>query len=268
MEIRSFAEGVLTATNLAKKLEPPPPDLSDAEPGDGLAPEGPVRPPGLEILPGRAVRVPPASGLADPAQRSRILHAFVNHELQAAELFSWALLRFPKSPPAFRRGLLRLVADEQSHARLYCERLEELGVSFGDLPVSGHFWRQRPLFGTALKFVVRMGLVFESANLDLGLEHLAVAERCGDLETSRILKIVHRDEVQHVAFAWTWFRAFKDQSQNDWDAYAEALGDPAVAARARGKLFDREGRLRAGVAPEFLDRLESIAPRTPGGHAR
>ena len=30
--------------------------------------------------------------MRDPAQRARILHALANHELQAIELFAWALL--------------------------------------------------------------------------------------------------------------------------------------------------------------------------------
>ena len=63
--------------------------------------------------------MPPIAGMRDPAQRARILHALANHELQAIELFAWALLAFPDAPLAFRRGLVAILADEQRHLALY-----------------------------------------------------------------------------------------------------------------------------------------------------
>ena len=78
--------------------------------------------------------------MPDPAQRPRILHALANHELQAAELFAWALLAFPEAPPELRRGLLRILIDEQRHTRMYIARVEDAGARFGDYPVNGYFW--------------------------------------------------------------------------------------------------------------------------------
>jgi len=36
-------------------------------------------------------------------------HALANHELQAIELFAWAVLAFPDTPIAFRRGLIAIL---------------------------------------------------------------------------------------------------------------------------------------------------------------
>src|SRR5688572_14278367 len=133
MRARDFALRLLEATTIEGKLAPPPPldqlDLDDTEPPLRL-PE-PARPANLPIQPGRKVSVPPVAGMRDPSQRARILHALTNHELQAAELFAWALLAFPDAPRPFRVGLMAILADEQRHARLYIERLAAHGVAFG-----------------------------------------------------------------------------------------------------------------------------------------
>src|SRR5262245_66297996 len=99
---------------------------------------------------GRDVSVPPIAGMRDPAQRARILHALANHELQAAELFAWALLAFAGEPRGFRTGLLAICADEQRHCLAYAARAAALGCPFGSQPVTGHFWNQRARLATPL----------------------------------------------------------------------------------------------------------------------
>ena len=76
--------------------------------------------------------------MRDPAQRARILHALANHELQAIELFAWAVLAYPSAPAQFRRGLVAILAGEQRHFQLYADRLTALATTFGDHPVTGH----------------------------------------------------------------------------------------------------------------------------------
>ena len=150
------------------KLTPAPADLAvDAEPGTPEWLPGPGRPPGLEPRRGREVSVPPIEGMRDPDQRARILHAMANHELQAAELFAWALCAFADAPRGFRTGLWAILADEQRHARRYFARAEALGRGAFDCPVTGHFWNYRERLTSPLAFVCTMGLTFENANLDL-----------------------------------------------------------------------------------------------------
>src|SRR6478609_10306896 len=96
MEVRDFALTVVSTGDLGIKLAPAPAWLTDEEPGPPLRIARPGRPPGLEFE--RRIEVPPIEGMPDPAQRPRILHALANHELQAAELFAWALLAFPDTP--------------------------------------------------------------------------------------------------------------------------------------------------------------------------
>src|SRR5512141_277157 len=130
MKARDYAIAIVTGDTLAAKLVPPPEglELDDAEAELRLA--APGRPASLAIVSGRDARVPPLAGMRDPAQRARILHALANHELQAIELFAWALLAYPSTPAAFRRGLVAILADEQRHFQLYVDRLAALSTAF------------------------------------------------------------------------------------------------------------------------------------------
>jgi uncharacterized ferritin-like protein (DUF455 family) len=202
------------------------------------------------------VHVPSLKGMHDPAQRARLIHALANHELQAAELFAWALLAFPEAPPAFRRGLLGILADEQRHCRLYLERLAAHGERFGDHPVTGHFWNHLAAYTSPLAFVAAMGLTFENANLDFAGETAAALGSAGDRATAGVLEVVHREEIRHVAFAWHWLSVLAP-GRPAWEAYVDALRFPLQPKRARGRTFDRAARQAAGLEAGFIDRLEA-----------
>ena len=266
--MRAFALALLEADTLAGKLRPPPPELTDEAPGAPLFIRGPVRPPELRHDPVRRVRVPPLSGMPDPEQRARILHALANHELQAAELFAWALLAFPAMPSDFRRGCLGILAEEQKHCRLYVGRLEALGHRFGSCGVTAHFWRSVEHLRTPLAFVCTLGLTFENANLDFAQEHAAAARAAGDEATARVIDLVHTEETRHVAFAWTWFQRLKESGEDDWDAYCRSVHRPHGPERARGATYDVDARRAAGLAEAFIRRLAATDPTRPGGARR
>jgi len=256
MEIRTFALGLLRATTLRDKLREPAPDLTDEAPGAPLDLVRPARPPGLAIRPLRRAEAPKPGALGDPAQRGRVLHAFANHELQAAELFAWALLAFPRQPAEWRRGALAILRDEQRHARLYVERMEAFGVRFGDLPVSGYFWNKRGHLRSPLRFVCAMCLTFEAANLDHTLEAAAIARCAGDEETAGVLERVHRDEQRHVAFGLRWLDAARAPGETRLAAYERSVRWPLRLALARGPRVHRAPRAAIGYDPPFLAALE------------
>jgi uncharacterized ferritin-like protein (DUF455 family) len=254
MTIRDFALAVVATENLACKLAPPPEGLTDEEPGAALRIERPGRPPGLRFQ--TRIEVPSIAGMPDPAQRPRILHALANHELQAAELFAWALLAFPETPGDFRRGLLKILADEQRHTRMYIARLEDGGARFGDFPVNGYFWSKVGSITSPLRFLCAMSLTFENANLDHTLDYEEAARRAGDAKTAAVIERVHRDEVEHVRFGWTWLQVLKREDQSAWEAFQANLTWPLRPAKARGRIFHRQGREAAGIDPEFIRNLE------------
>lgn len=267
MLAHDYARSIVTSDTLEGKLAPPPDGLVF----DGAAPPvrlaTPGRPANLAIVPGRSARVPPLEGMRDPAQRARILHALANHELQAIELFAWAILAYPDTPAAFQRGCLAILADEQRHLGLYRARLAAHGVAFGDLPVTGHFWNKLDHLAGPLEFVCAMGLTFENANLDFAGDYALAARACGDIATAEALAQVHADEIRHVHFGYVWLKRFAPDV-DPWTAYNAHVQFPLGPRRARGARFDREARERAGFDEAFIDALEAVEPKRPSGEPR
>jgi uncharacterized ferritin-like protein (DUF455 family) len=262
--VRAFCRRLLESGDLATKLAPPVgadgTPLADEEPGPALHVERPARAPGLEMV-GGAERLPKPHQLADAAHRASCLARFAHHELMAAELFAWALLRWPELPGALRRGWLGVLADEQRHCRLYLERLAAHGSQLSDHPRSDYFWRHAPAIAAAengpLAFLCAMGLTLEQANLDFSLLYRDAFRAAGDEQSARVCQQVHDDEVAHVRLAVTWLRRLCGGSRSDVAAYSEAVPFPLAASRAKGRVFDAESRRRAGLSEEFIESVRT-----------
>ncbi|MCX6870988.1 MAG: DUF455 family protein [Verrucomicrobia bacterium] len=276
VELREFAERILCATTLEEKLiDPPGERLTDERPGPAwdFAAE-PGRPAELRFkstgsdkagTAGKA-EFPGLHGLDNEAGRGKVLHFFANHELLATELMALALLRFPDAPPAFRRGVLHTLREEQEHVRLYLDRMKACGIRFGSLPVSGYFWRSVAPMREPMDFVTGLSLTFEQANLDFARVFSRGFAEAGDLETAALLQRILHDEIGHVAHGLKWFRQWKDPSSSDWDAFCGSLRFPLSPQRAKGVEFNLEARRAAGLDPEFIAQLELFARskgRTP-----
>ncbi|MEM8929767.1 MAG: DUF455 family protein [Acidobacteriota bacterium] len=255
MRVHDFALRVVTTDDLATKLAPSESPLDDSDPGPRLRLAEPGRPVDLPIRPGRQVKVPRILGMGDPAQRARILHALANHELQAAELFAWALLAFPDAPSGFRRGLLAILDDEQRHTRMYIARLRAHGHEMGDFPVTGYFWNKVDGIVSPLHFVSAMSLTFENANLDHTAEYAEAARRAGDEKTAKVIDRIGEDEIEHVRFGWRWLRRLGVADADPWETWNAHLTWPLRPLRARGESFQTERRRAAGLDDAFIEKL-------------
>src|ERR1051326_8838738 len=202
MELREFAERGLFATTLEEKLRRPA-GITDERPGVALvAPDSPGRPATLRFKPHGSGQAgfPPMHRLEQQRERGRLLHFFANHELLATELMALVLLRFPQAPASFRRGVLQTLKDEQQHTRWYLRRMEECAIHFGELPVSGYFWRAMSKIEQPIDYVAGLSLTFEQANLDFAAHFARLFASAGDVETARLLEQIHHDEIGHVAY--------------------------------------------------------------------
>jgi uncharacterized ferritin-like protein (DUF455 family) len=200
--------------------------------------------------------MPRPQALADPARRAVAHHIMANHELQALEVMAFILRAFPEAPPPFRLGMAQIMADEQRHTRLHIDRLRELGMRFGDIPVNGYFWKKAQLFNSLLDSLAGLPLTFEGRNLDHTVEFEDYFLAAGDSRSAGIMRAIHRDEIRHVAFGIHWLRVLKPPELTDWEAYEQHLVWPLRPGKARGDRFQREAREAAGLSADFIDRLE------------
>jgi len=198
-QLQHWAHAYVTSASLAHKLAPP--GWSDAEPSHTLdVPSTPGRPPELRVTWAKYKAPKSAHALRDVTKRAHLLHTFFHHELQAAELMCWAVLRFPDSPLAFQRGLLQICRDEIRHMNAYAARLAALGYALGDFEVRDWFWERAPRAETPAAFVALMGLGFEAGNLDHARRYTQLLAEAGDDASAVLQAQVGDEEVAHVAF--------------------------------------------------------------------
>lgn len=259
-DIDAFARHVLLGTTLEEKLAAPPPRTGVSPPPTRpgfVPPSFPGRPQRLRRI-GNA-KFPATASLGDATARGQVLHFFANHELLAMELMALVLLEFPDAPIAFRTGLVRTVQDEQRHMQLYLARMRELGVDFGDLPLTDFFWHRLKGMRSPLDFVTQMSLTFEQANLDFSRYYRDEMARHGDAQTAAILEQVYRDEIGHVKHGLRWFNRWREhpERESDWEAYKRLLPPPMTPRRAKGGVvFCADARREAGFSETFIHELE------------
>jgi uncharacterized ferritin-like protein (DUF455 family) len=262
-DVRAFCLRLLEAGDLETKLARPRDvngePLPDAEPGPAVHIERPGREKGLGMT-GGAARLPKPGQLVEPEARATCLARFAHHELMAAELFAWALLRWPELPAELRRGWLRVLEEEQLHCRLYIGRLEAMGRSLSDYEHSDYFWRHAPAIAASphgpRAFLAAMGLTLEQANLDFALLYRDAFREAGDEASARVCERVHEDEIGHVRLAHRWLLALDGAEPDDEiGAYERAVPFPLAASRAKGRRFDVQSRRRAGLGDAFIEHV-------------
>lgn len=258
--VERWAYDYVLSVDLEHKLSPPPPpDVWESPPLPRRI-LGPGRPAELTVV-RRAPKAPGRDALRVPARRAQLVHTFLHHELQAAELFGWALLAFADAPPAFRRGLVKILLDEVRHMGLYREHLARLGCRFGEHPVRDWFWERVPAVPSPASFAAVMGMGIEAGNLDHAARFAERFRAVGDEEGARIAIQIGAEEVSHVAFGLHWFRELT--GHDDFATWRAHLPPPLSPILMRGLPLDRVERRRAGFSEAFLDELERYQPEPP-----
>ncbi len=259
MELNEFAEIILFGQNINSDKLLKPINLTDNKKYKAItAPKSPGRPAELKVRDDSAIKktkFPNREQIYRNEQRGYILHFFANHELLAMEIMALVLLKFPEAPKTFRMGIAKTILEEQNHLSLYIERMHQLGVSFGEIPVNSFFWNCLSSLQSPFEFVTQMSMTFEQANLDYSLFYKNLMLKVEDLITASILEQVYLEEIGHVKHGVSWFHKWKDPNVSDWDAYTNALKYPLTPARAKGILFDEAGRKKSGLTDNYIKKL-------------
>jgi uncharacterized ferritin-like protein (DUF455 family) len=259
--LRAHCLAILRSGALEPKLAPPfgadGALLPDLERGPALYVERPERAPELAMRAG-AARLPRPGELADPKARALCLRRFAHHELQAVELFAWALLLWPELDTDLRRELALALADEQRHCRMYLDRLRAHGEELGDEPLSDYFWKHAPAIRAhprgPLAFLAAMGLTLEQANLDFTALYAEGFRRGGDEASARVSERVHADERRHVALAAKWLARLAP-GEGEVEAYTSSVPFPLEASRAKSKSFRADARRAAGLSEALIEHV-------------
>lgn len=256
---------VFSADTLEEKLVHPEDGLkglTDREPGSAVAWRSPPRSGKIQVAPKNTrIKFPSPRSLQQKDMRIRCLHAFANHELMALEMMAWALLAFPEADKNFRRGLASVLMDEQRHFSLYSKRLEEMGASFGDLPVNDHFWRAAKDIHNPLEWVCLMHLTFEQANLDHAPFFARQFRGVEDEESARLMDVIFHDEIGHVRFGSHWLKEYQSEDESLFQAFLKNCSTQNMPDRARGMEFQEEARRKAGLDDEFIKAVRLWTPQ-------
>jgi uncharacterized ferritin-like protein (DUF455 family) len=260
-DVEAWAELYVSSDDLRVKLAPPAPPKAFR---DGFAPRRLAQPgrPALLRQARRGERTPRQAALTDPHYRARTLHAFLHHELQAAELMCWAILAFPDAEQEFRRGLLAICLDEIRHLNLYADHIRALGHAVGDFGVRDWFWKRVPSCRTPLEFVAVMGMGLEAANLEYAPDFAARFRAVGDEAGAAIQERIAAEEVAHVGFATRWFARWTGGC--DFEAWAAILPPPLSPWVMHGEPIAFDARRRAGMSEAFLTALRAYVPEPKG----
>jgi uncharacterized ferritin-like protein (DUF455 family) len=263
--LEGWALAYLTASTLAAKFELAEAPEGAEENAPCRASARPQRPAPLVCAQFRR-KTPGREALRSPARRAELMHTFLHHELQAAELFCWAILAFPDAPELFRRGLARIARDEVRHMTLYRDHLAHLGHAFGDFPVRDWFWERVPAAKSPVEFVATLGIGFEGGNLDHALRFAQWFRAVGDESGARLQERIFEEEISHVRFALVWFRKWAGSC--DFHSWAAKLPPPLSPTLMKGRPIEQNGRRRAGFTDGFVAELTAWEPTPYGKDSR
>ena len=193
--------------------------------------------------------------------RIALLHALAHIELNAVDLAWDMIVRFTcfdtaEMPRDYFDDWVQIADEEAKHFLLLDERLRELGGCYGDLPAHDGLWESA--HDTRDDFAARLAvvpMVLEARGLDVTPGMISRLKGNGDLESARILKIIHDEEITHVKNGKKWFEWVADkQGETDAEAYWQDL----VESYFKGKLkrpFNVDSRNRANFPQDWYEPL-------------
>ncbi len=184
--------------------------------------------------------------------RAIMVHALAHIEFNAINLALDAVVRFTGLSEDYYWDWWRVAAEEAYHFSLIRRHLQTLGAQYGDFPAHDNLWEMAER--TRHSFADRMAMVprtLEARGLDACPIMQEKFRQAGDEQAARILDIILRDEITHVALGHRWFIYACAQNQVEPIYTYRRLAEHYRAPRVRPP-FNREARRAAGFFEEEL----------------
>jgi uncharacterized ferritin-like protein (DUF455 family) len=218
--------------------------------------------PARGVIPGRPVKpvLVPHTDLSRRSVhtkegRAALIHSLAHIELNAIDLALEMCWRFKGMPDLFYAQWMGVAREEALHFELLRDHLATLDCRYGDLPAHNALWDLAER--TRHDILARIALVprtAEARGLDASPPIRAKLAKAGDHDGARILDIILRDEIGHVAIGNHWYNWLcRRRGLDPIAAYAE-LALKYGAPRLRGP-FNMEARRAAGFTSEELEAL-------------
>lgn len=218
-------------------------------------PDQPARPERPELISPNQV---PRRRLGSPQGRGALLHAIAHIELNAIDLAADMIARFtlhPKIADTDRADFIddwsSVCDDEARHFLLLADRLDELGLSYGDHPAHNGLWEAA--HSTRHNIAARVAiapLVLEARGLDVTPGMITKLTQVGDHESADVLKVIYQEEIGHVAIGARWFQYLARQQTESPESWFHSL----VREHFRGQVkspFNEKARTLAGLSREY-----------------
>lgn len=214
----------------------------------------PGREAGFQVVKPTAV---PKRNFQDKENRIAFLHAIANIELLAIELPALCLLRFGSEDLDFIKRQFEIIAEEAYHFSLLSDRLQALGSHFGALPVHHGLWDQALKCKNELEHQVIIPCYLEARGLDVSPEFITKLEAAGDNESADVLRIILRDEIEHVRAGQVYLQKQAETHNTTADDLFKQTLTGFFGDQVKSRIpIHRENRLKAGFSEQMLDVLK------------
>jgi len=210
-------------------------------------------PPALPGRPARPPLVPPAQlktrAVGTKEGHAGLIHALTHIEANAIDLALDMVWRFASMPPTFYLNWWRVAQEEALHFTLLQTHLNRLGHDYGDFPAHDGLWDMaKRTQGDVLARLALVPRTLEARGLDATPAVRNRLVSVGDQAGAKILDIILRDEIGHVAIGNHWYRYLCIQRQLDpVDTYAD------LAQRFQAPILKGPFNLDARRAAGFTD---------------
>lgn len=187
--------------------------------------------------------------------RACLIHALTHIEANAINLALDIIWRFDAMPDPFYRDWWQVAQEEALHFELLAAHLQTLGYDYGDFPAHDGLWDMASK--TRNDLLARLALVprtLEARGLDATPAIRIKLVSVGDQAAARILDIILRDEIGHVAVGNRWYRQLCVQRGLEPLATYATLAQQYAAPVLKGP-FNLSARRAAGFEEAELDAL-------------
>ncbi|HEX4879018.1 MAG TPA: ferritin-like domain-containing protein [Limnobacter sp.] len=200
----------------------------------------------------------PTRSVAEAQGRGMLLHALAHIEFNAINLALDVMVRFAGMPSAFYLDWLQVAQEEAYHHELLCRRMADYGLAYGDYPAHDGLWQMAEK--TAGSLLARLALVprlLEARGLDVSPAIRIKLANAGDEASARVLDVILRDEIGHVAIGNRWFNhQCLEEGLEPIEAFERCLKSH-LAPQPRSP-FNFEARAKAGFSEDELTWLMQL----------